>query len=168
MNNQLELKIKTLCKMKHENEWVEFKENWFEPITLGIYISAISNSAALLNEEFGYFIWGVSDNNHLVVGTEFDPNQDYKKEPLKHFLARQITPDIGFKFDELIIDGKNVVCLTIPKAHNIPTAFMKVRYIRIGSSKENISKYPSKEIELFNVLKNGFPTVDNIESDDQD
>lgn len=167
MNNQLESKIKTLCKMKHENEWVEFKENWFEPITLGIYISAISNSAALLDEEFGYFIWGISDNNHSIEGTDFDPNQDYKKEPLKHFLARQITPDIGFKFDELVIDGKNVVCLTIPKAHNIPTAFMKVRYIRIGSSKEDISKYPSKEVELFNVLKNGFPTVDNIESANQ-
>ncbi len=116
MDNQLESKIKTLCEMKHENEWLKFKENWFEPITLGIYISAISNSAALLKVKIAYFICGVSDNNHLVVRTEFDPNQDNKKEPLKHFGARQITSDIGFKFDELFIDGKNVVCLTIPKS----------------------------------------------------
>ncbi len=41
----------------------------------------------------------------------------------------------------------------------MPTAFDGTRYIRIGSSKENVVKYPEREAQLFDVLKNGFPTI---------
>ena len=30
-----------------EEEWFEFKENWFEPMVLGEYISVLSNAAAM-------------------------------------------------------------------------------------------------------------------------
>ena len=45
-------------------------------------------------------------------------------EPLKHYLARQFTPDINFIFNETVMDGKRVVLLTIPAAKSVPTAFM--------------------------------------------
>ena len=51
-----------------------------------------------------------------MVGTVFDIHQDVKNEPLKHFLARQVTPDIGFRFDEIQYEGKRLVVMTIPAA----------------------------------------------------
>lgn len=44
-----------------------------------------------------------------------------------------------------MIAGKRVVVLVIPAAQKVPTAFAGIRYIRIGSSKENLMKYPERE-----------------------
>lgn len=35
-----------LCSLSDEQEWFEFKENWYQPEILGEYISALSNAAA--------------------------------------------------------------------------------------------------------------------------
>lgn len=35
-----------LCALSDEQEWFEFKENWFQPEALGEYVSAMSNAAA--------------------------------------------------------------------------------------------------------------------------
>lgn len=57
-----------------------------------------------------------------------------------------------------------MVVLTIPAARIVPTAFKNVRYIRIGSSKENVRKYPDREAELFRILNYGVPTILNTPS----
>ena len=151
-----------------EREWFEFKVNWFEPAALGEYISAISNSAAYTGRKEGYFIWGINNATHEIEGTSFEPDCDVKSEPLKHYLARQISPENNFDFFEVIIDGKRVVVLQIPAAKTVPTSFRNERYIRIGSSKENLRKYPEKESFLFHVLSFGFPTIENTPSDYQE
>ena len=156
--------VKDLAQQPSEKEWLEFKENWFDAHALGEYISAISNAAAMQGRDRGYFIWGVSDDTHDIVGTKFDYQQDYKKEPLQHYLARQVTPDIAFQFHEEEIDGKRVVILEIPAAEKVPTAFDRERYIRIGSSKENVMRFPEREAQLFDILKNGLPTLENTEA----
>ena len=168
MTEKLISVVKDLISHKHEEEWFEFKENWYEPHELGVYISALSNVAALQGREYGYFVWGVENNTHKVVGTTFDVHQDVKNEPLKHYLARQVTPDIGFQFDEVQYQGKRLVVMTIPAAVKMPTIFDGARYIRIGSSKENLMKYPEYESQLFQILRNGIPTVSNTESEYQD
>ena len=99
MEDIIEL-VKGLCDYDQELEWFEFKENWFEPTEIGEYISAISNSAAIEGRSNGYFVWGVNNETHAVVGTDFNADQEVKKEPLKHFLARQLSPDINFIFKE--------------------------------------------------------------------
>lgn len=167
MENILSL-LKNLCGYETEREWFEFKVNWFEPIQLGEYISAISNSVAIEGRENGYFIWGVDDKSHDIVGTNFSPAIDVKGEPLKHFLARQISPDLNFEFEEILLDGKKIVVLQIPSAKNVPVSFANERFIRIGSSKENLRKFPEKESYLFDVLRHGFPTIENTESEYQD
>jgi len=167
MEDIIEL-VKGLCDYDQELEWFEFKENWFEPTEIGEYISAISNSAAIEGRSNGYFVWGVNNETHAVVGTDFNADQEVKKEPLKHFLARQLSPDINFIFKEERIDGKRVVVLIIPAAKTVPTAFNKERYIRIGSSKENLRKYPEKESYLFDILRHGKPTIENTPSQYQD
>lgn len=48
---------------------------------------------------------------------------------------------------------KKVVVLEIPSAINTPTSFDGIRYIRIGSSKVNVAKYPDREARLFDVLR---------------
>lgn len=168
MDQFLMEKVKELKSYKTEREWLEFKENWYEPKELGEYISAMSNSAAYEGKAFAYFIWGVHDSTHEFTNTKFDPNQDVKGEPLKHFLARQISPDVDFRFEELIIEGKRVVVLVIPAAKIVPTAFAEERYIRIGSSKEKLRKYPERESFLFAILREGFPTIENTASEYQD
>lgn len=90
MNTYVEL-VKELVSKKSEQEWFEFKENWFEPQGIGEYISALSKAAASCGKKFGYLIWGINDETRQVVGTTFDHRKDVKKEPLEHYLARQTT-----------------------------------------------------------------------------
>ena len=134
---------------------------------MGEYISALSNSAAIAGKKFAYFVWGINDKNHEIVGTSFNCNQDVNHEPLKHYLARQFSSDINFTFEELLIEGKRIVLLTIPAAKSVPTSYARERYILIGS-KENLRKYLEKEAFLFEALRHGFPTIENTPSDFQE
>lgn len=160
--------VQSLIQYNAEEEWFEFKENWFEHHAIGEYISAISNAAALRGKESGYFIWGVNNETHEIVGTTVNYQKDYNKEPFQHYLARLLTPDLYFSFNEIEVQGKRVVVLDIPAAKTVPTSFDGIRYIRIGSSKEKINKYPEREAQLFNVLTNGLPTIETVESEYQD
>ena len=110
--NELKSIVKKLITHKHEEEWFEFKENWFKADELGEYISALSNSAAIMGKKFAYFVWGINDKNHEIVGTSFNCNQDVNHEPLKHYLARQFSPDINFTFEELLMEGKRIVLMS--------------------------------------------------------
>ena len=165
----LEVIVRDLIAHKHEEEWFEFKVNWFEKNELGEYISALSNVAAVLGHDNGYLVWGIENNTHCILGTDFDFHRDVNKgEPLQHYLARNIEPDIGFEFQELYLDGKRVVVLIVPAAVKVPTAFGEVRFTRIGSSKVKLIKYPERESQLFYVLRHGFPTISNTASQYQD
>lgn len=168
MKNALHELLDELRSYDTEREWFEFKENWFDQTQLGQYISALSNSAAIEGRKNAYFVWGIHNDTHSVTGTTFNSNMDIKNEPLKHFLARQITPDLNFTFNETVYEGKKVVVLTIPTAKTVPTSFDNERYIRIGSSKESLRKYPEKESYLFELLRHGFPTIENTPSKYQD
>lgn len=151
-----------------EREWFEFKENWYEAKGIGEYISSLSNAAALFGEKYGYLVWGVNDKTHEIVGTNFDYTVDVKNEPLQHYLARQLFPDNNFCFEEVKVDGKRLVIMQVPATQKVPTSFDGIRYLRIGSSKINLAKYPDREANLFQVLNVGLPTVNNIVSEYQD
>ena len=112
-----------------EEEWFDFKDNWFELDEVGQYISALSNAAAMKSEPFGYLIWGVHDKTHELTDSRLNYHMEVKNEPIQHYLARNITPAIYFQFDEDLIDGKRVVVLTIPAARIVPTEF-RFRSIR--------------------------------------
>ena len=160
--------IQSILEYPREQEWFEFKANWFEPNPLGEYVSALANAAAFHGQDFGYLVWGIENDTHAVIGTTFDPTIEVKHEPLKHFLARQLSPDTAFAFHELEMEGKRIVLLEIAAAKTIPTAFANIRYFRIGSSKVVLAKYPERESELFQILRNGPPTLSNTEASRQD
>ncbi len=158
----LKEKVLELCSYSDEQEWFEFKENWFQADELGEYVSALSNSAAFHYKDEAYFIWGVNNASHNIVGTNFNPYQDHNNEPYQNYLARNLFPSINFKFEELNIDGKRIVVLVIPAAEEIPTAFKERRFIRIGSAKNNIKNYPKREIQLFRILNTKVETLETL------
>lgn len=157
-----------LCTYNDEQEWFEFKVNWFEPVALGEYISALSNAAAYHHREYAFFVWGVNNDTHEIEGTDFNQYCEYKKEPYQNYLARNLSPSINFSFDEDEINGKRVVLLTVPAATELPTAFNDSRYIRIGSSKCNLKDYPKREVELFKILDNRVETIATMPAKYQD
>ena len=63
--------VRELVKLSEETEWVEFKCNNKQPQMIGEYISALSNSAALCERPKAYLVWGVQDDTHKIVGTEY-------------------------------------------------------------------------------------------------
>lgn len=151
-----------LCALNDEQEWFEFKGNWFQPEVLGEYVSALSNAAAFHYKKYAYFIWGVDDKTHEINGTNFNQYCDHNQEPYQNFLARNLSPSINFSFEETEIYGKRIVVMVVPAAVEIPTSYKEKRYLRIGSSKCNIKDYPKREIELFKILDGRIETIEMI------
>lgn len=156
--------LKEILQYSKEREWFEFKDNWFEPVQLGEYVSAISNSCALVGKKEGYFVWGIHDDTHEFTNTNFDQYQDYKKEPYQNYLNRNLDPKINLEFVEGNVKGNRVVILIIGAASNVPTSFNGERYIRVGSSKATIKDNPKLEKQLFRALDVGYPTIISTKS----
>ena len=116
--------VRELCKLPHETEWVEFKQNDAEPKTIGENISALANSAALEGKASSYIVWGVRDEDHVVVGTTFVPSQRrVGNEELENWLLRLLEPKIDFQFFSVEIVGKPVVLLEISRSARQPVLF---------------------------------------------
>lgn len=150
---QLDRLLTNLCRLQGEREWVEFKENNESPDMVGETIAALSNGARLRNEPFAYFVWGVRDGDHAIVGTSFRPADARKgNEELEHWLVRMLTPRLDLRFYTHEHGGKSVVVLEIPAALHTPVQFSGTEYIRIGSLNKPLKAYPEKERELWQVL----------------
>jgi ATP-dependent DNA helicase RecG len=145
--------VHQLCDLPQETEWVEFKENNFDPQEIGSYISALANSAALAGKAFAYLIWGIRDDDHAIIGTNFDPfSARHGNEQLESWLLRLLEPKINFQFSRCAIDGCQVVVLEIEQASHQPVQFSGKEYIRIGSYKKPLSNFPEKERALWQVF----------------
>lgn len=145
--------IRELCKLPTETEWVEFKENYFDPQDIGEYISALANSAALEGKAHAYIAWGINDLSHEVVGTSFNPRKEKKgNEELENWLLRSLDPKIDFTFLHASLDGLSVILLEIPRASRHPVRFGGTEFLRVGSYKKKLSDFPEKERELWRIF----------------
>ncbi|NMC99836.1 MAG: transcriptional regulator [Bacteroidales bacterium] len=145
--------VNELRKLPSEVEWVEFKHNNADASDIGEYISALSNSAALLGKINGYVIWGIDDKSHDLIGTDFDPRQ--KKiggEELENWLLQRLNPKINFHFYYLPIKEFKIIVLEIDAAFKHPVQFQNNEYIRIGSYKKKLKDFPEKERDLWRAL----------------
>ena len=80
-----------------ELPWIEFKENYADPQGIGEYISALSNTAALFNQEHAFMIWGISDKTHELTDTSFDPHMcKVGNQDLSLWISTQLDPQIQF------------------------------------------------------------------------
>lgn len=139
--------------MPVETEWLEFKRNRADAEQIGEYLSALSNSAALANKPHAYLIWGVDNETHCIVGTDFAPREaKVGNEELESWLLRLLNPKISFRFLETEIDGKRVVLLEIGRAYRHPVQFRHNEYIRIGSIKKKLRDFPEKERALWRIF----------------
>src|SRR5215210_3316155 len=83
-----------LASLPYETEWVEFKRDNADPVEIGEYLAAISNSAALHGKETGFIVWGIADGTHDLVGTRFRPRTTkVGNEELENWLSCLLTPE---------------------------------------------------------------------------
>jgi len=136
-----------LCREPRETEWLEFKENHFEPQVLGEYLSALANAACLAGKPRGYLVFGVRDQTHDVVGTKFDPHAVKAKgnQDLLMWLSMGLQPNIGFEVHQLEHAKGRVVFFEIGAAWDRPVRFYGTAFIRVGTSRTELHKHPEKE-----------------------
>lgn len=148
--------LRELIKLPNETEWVEFKHNNADPAEIGQYISALANSAALLGKQSAYLVWGVEDQTHEVLGTDFKPAAArHKRQELESWLLQKTAPKIHFRFHEVLTEEERfVVILEIQAASHRPVAFDGTEFIRVGSYKKKLRDFAEKERELWRVFDN--------------
>lgn len=150
--NETDLKklVEDLIQQPHESEWVEFKQNFHSPEEIGERISALSNSACILNKEFGYLVFGIEDGTHNVVGTSFKAKSHKKGgEELEMWLVTRLKPRIDFQIYEFDYNDKHISIFIIPAAKTQPIEFIHKSYIRIGSYTKLLNEFPEKQAKIW-------------------
>lgn len=145
--------VNELRKLPSETEWLEFKHNKADPEEIGEYCSALVNSALLSGKTTAYLIWGIDDETHDIIGTNFKSDQTkVGNEALDNWLIRLLSPKIDFHFISIIIQNKPLVILELSTETNHPVQFKNQKYIRIGSYKKKLCDFPAKEKSLWRAL----------------
>ncbi len=157
-NNRLFKLIENLTTLEQESEIVEFKENNFKKEEIGKRISALANSANILDKKRAYLVFGINDKTHQIIGTSFSPKtQKIGNEPLESWLNSMLNPHIDFTIYEFVYKEKNLVLFEIEPSTTQPIKFQNISYIRIGSTTRKLSDYPQKERKIWqNIDKKSF------------
>lgn len=151
----LENLVRELIALPGETQWVEFKHDNYDPIMIGQDISALANGAALQDKENAYFIWGINNETHEIVGTKYDlRNLKKGNEELENWLRRLLSAHADFEYATFEMSKKTVGVMTIKAADNLPVSFEKSDYIRIGSYTKQLKDFPSIQKRLWNKLQN--------------
>jgi len=151
---ELKLLIEELRALSKENEWTEFKENYYEPQLIGEYISALSNSACLENREYAYLVFGIKNITHNIVGTSFKPSKEkIGNQELENWLATLLEPKIDFKIFEFEINEKSLALFQIDSTTNTPVKFKGEAFIRVGSYKKKLKDHPEKERKIWQKVR---------------
>ena len=134
-----------------EYEIVEFKEakGGYDTDKIGRYFSAISNEANLRQQQYGWLIFGVGeqDKEKQVVGTSFKKGDKSLLERFKYEISRDTAN--GMTFYDIIeifptVNGKEyrVLMFKIPAAATgIPTDWKTNYYERAGESLVPLKQY---------------------------
>ena len=145
--------MRELCALPRETEWVEFKLNDANPTSIGEYVSALANTAALVGKAFAYLAWGVRNEDHALIGTAFEPSAErVGNEELENWLLRLLEPKVDFRFFTVTVDGKPVVLLRIAHATQHPVRFSGQEFVRVGTFKKKLKDFPEKERALWRIF----------------
>lgn len=141
-----------------EDEIVEFKtaSGQYSTDKIGQYFSAISNEANLMNQQYGWFVLGVSetDKKH-VVGTAFKEGTPQLLGKFKYDISKDITD--GMTFMEIIElfprneenEPKRVLMFKVPAAiAGMPTAWKNQYFARSGESLVRLNQQKIDEIRM--------------------
>jgi len=134
-----------------EYEIVEFKEakGGYDTDKIGRYFSAISNEANLRQQQYGWLVFGVGEQNKIkqIVGTSFKKGDKSLLERFKYEISRDTANGMTF-YDIIeifpIVNGKEyrVLMFKIPAAATgIPTDWKTNYYERAGESLVALKQY---------------------------
>lgn len=153
MDNNIASLVQELRSYDNEKPWIEFKHNNYDPEMIGRTLSALANSAAIESHDFGYMVWGVHDETHEIVGTDYDL-QSLKKgnQELENWLRYLLSNNAEFRYDSCEIEGKTVGVISVRKAIRVPVTFEKAPYIKSGTYTKKLSEFPILEEKLWHVL----------------
>lgn len=145
--------INELRALPKESEWVEFKGNNKKPETLGKNISALSNAALLEGKRYGYIVFGIEDNTHHIIGTDFNPDTTkIKGQEIENYIATQLQPRTTFKIFKQTVDDKPIVIFQINTPIGHPLRYKGIAYIRVGSYTKELKDHADKEARLWKKL----------------
>lgn len=146
--------IHSLRDEKAEGEYYEFKKSYLDSEKFGRSISALSNSAALCDQKYGYIIFGIDDTTHDIIGTNYDSASEKAKGnvDLVPWLEAGLIPKINVVYRVLFIDDKRLFVVIIDAAKERPTRIYGKEYIRIQSYNQPLAEYGNKEKELWKKL----------------
>lgn len=149
--SELKKLVDRLVSLSKESEIVEFKENFHSKEEIGERISALANSACLLNQPYSYLAFGIENESHQIKGTTFrSKHKMVGNEELEVWLLNRLSPRIDFQcYDFEYAEGVSLALYKIPAAENIPVKFLNVAYIRINSSTRKLMEYPEKEKQIW-------------------
>ena len=155
-NNDLCRLLEVLVALPKETEWVEFKANFHSEEEIGERLSALSNSACLMDKSFGYLVFGVEDVTHKIIGTSFRAKLAKKgNEELELWLLNRLNPKVDYEiYDFDTPDGKHISLFRIPSATSRPVSFLNVEYIRVGSITKRLQSFPDKESKIWKKAAN--------------
>src|SRR5574344_1483764 len=103
--SELKKLVDSMTAMPKETEWIEFKHNFHSAEEIGERISAISNSACILNKPYGYLIFGIEGETRHILGTSFRAKSHKKgNEELELWLINRLNPRIDFETFEFDYD----------------------------------------------------------------
>lgn len=142
--------VQEICRLPGESEWIEFKANRANPADIGERISALANSATLLEKPRAYIVWGVEDGTRRLIGTSFDPSKVKKgNEDLENWLTRLLDPQVPSRFCACEVNRARIVVLEVSRALHRPVRFSGEEYIRVGSYTKKLKDHPEKERALW-------------------
>ena len=143
--------VDRLVSLSKESETVEFKANFHSKEEIGERISALSNSACLLNQPYSYLVFGIENGTHHIIGTTFRSKQHMVgNEELEVWLLNRLNPRIDFQcFDFEYQEGIQLSLYKIPATENVPVKFLNVGYVRVNSSTRKLIDYPEKEKQIW-------------------
>lgn len=155
MEESLKSLIEVLAQEPTEKEWLEFKRENADAKMIGQDISALANGALLTERNHAYMVWGIDDQSHQIVGTNFSPyEKSIGNQELLSWLHKMLSDNAHFRFEEVYADNKRVVLLIISPALQYPVAFQKEPYIRVGSYTKRLTDEPKLQRQLWDTLRN--------------
>jgi len=144
-----------LCKYSNELQWLEFKCNNYEPDMIAKDISALANGAALEERPCAYFIWGVDDKTHKLIGTTHDLHNLKKgAQELENWLRSLLSKNADFEYQLVDVNGIKIGVMIIQAAAAQPVDFEKIPYIRVGSYTKKLQEYPALQSRLWSKIHN--------------